>query len=518
VSKSAAGWARGLWARETRAPGLIAGGFGFLAVFLVAFVAFAGDSAAVPGLGPATAHPPWDANLHLSSGLVTVLLIVAYLSGGLAVGLGLIAVRNGGGPRPRVVLIASLGAVIMLSVLPPLGSADHLSYLAYGRIAAAGDDPYVVDPLEWHGGTDPVASAIRPPWQHTRSVYGPVTTAAQALVSWLGHGSLRLTVWFWQLLTATAFLLIGFVLDRIVRQTRPTDRQEVARARVAVLWTLNPLLLSQLVLGGHVDVLAVAAAIGAIALVARRPALAGLLLGAAVGSKVTFGLFALALLWGLRRLPRAQALRSVVLVLLGALVVLVPAHLWSGPHTYAQLRQASRLVSLATPWRLVVDHLATSSGFRSVLGPLALALGALLAILLSRRMKDPASHDPASQGLASHDLVTRDAATAAVLLSAAWVLTTPYALPWYDSMVWAPLTLLAASSLDLALLIRLTVLAIGYAPGRVEGMSEQVERLTLDFRRNVVPWLTLAVLLAVIKWGFRSAGRPEVPAPARLPQ
>jgi hypothetical protein len=472
-----------------RAPGgRVAAGCGVLSVLLVAGVAAAGESAAVPGLGPAPWYPPWDAGRHPGSGLVTVLLVVGYLLGAAAVGLGLLALQRGARPHPRTVVSAALGAAIVLSAVPPLGSADHLSYAAYGRIAAAGDDPYVVDPGLWRGGTDPVAGAIQPPWQHTRSVYGPVATAAQAVVAELGHGSLRATIWFWQLLAAAAFLLTGLTLDRLTRH------DPAARARAALLWTLNPLLLSQLVLGGHVDVIAVAFAVGAIALAARRPLLAGVLIGAAVGSKVTFALFALAIVWGLRRLPVPVAARKLGLGLLGALLVLVPAHLWSGPHTYDQLHPASRMVSLATIWRPLVDQLdpVYGSAVRTVVGPVALGCGVLLALLLARRLRligtgversaaDPSAADPSVAASA----VTADAARAAVLVSAAWVLTTPYALPWYDAMVWGPLALLAAGALDWALLARLAVLSLAYVPGRVVGMSADVGRLTLDFRRDV---------------------------------
>lgn len=523
--------------RVQRIPGAgrIAGGCFGLSIGLVAGVAAAGDSAAVPGLGPATWYPPWDAGLHPDSGLVTLLLVVAYLSGAATVGFGLLALHRGARLNPRLLVVAALGAVVLLGVLPPLGSADHLSYAAYGRIAAAGDNPYVVDPGRWHGGTDPVAGAIAPPWQHTRSVYGPVTTAAQAAVAALGHGSLRLTIWFWQVLAAAAFLGTGFILDRLV------GSDPRARTRAAVLWTLNPLLLSQLVLGGHADVLAVFFALAAIALVARRPLPAGMLLGAAIGSKVTFGLFALALLWGLRRLPPPVLARRLGLGLLGALLVLVPAQLWSGPHTYDQLHQASRMVSLATPWRPLVDQLDPVFGsvVRTVVGPLALACGVALAIVLARRLLTiPTGLDQAGSPVGGklgggrsvvEKQVIADAARAALLIAAAWVLTTPYALPWYDAMIWAPLALVAATGLDLALLSRLTVLALAYVPGRVVGMSATVERLTLDFRRDVAPWLNLAVLIAVIVWARKeSAGprstrrcrptrRPEVREPERSP-
>jgi hypothetical protein len=487
-----------------------------LAVLLLAGVAAAGNSAAVPGLGAHTWYPPWDADLGLGSALVTGLLVVAALLGTLAVGLGLAAVQRGGRISPRTVVIGALGAVVLLTAVPPLGSADHLSYAAYGRIAAAGDNPYVVDPLQWRAGTDPVAGAIQPPWQHTRSVYGPVTTAAQATVAWLGHGSLRATVWFWQLLTAAAFLAAGFALDRL---TRHDPR---ARGRAAVLWTLNPLLLGQLVLGGHVDVIAVAAVVGAIALAARYPLPAGLLLGVAVGSKVTFALFGLAILWGLRTSPRPVLLRRTGLGLLGAALVLVPAHWWTGPHTYDQLHQASRMVSLATPWRPLVDRLDPVFGgvVRTVVGPLALAGAVGLAVLLARRLRSVPTGVAADPDGGS---VTADAARAAVVLSAAWLLTTPYALPWYDAMVWGPLALLAGGSagvgvLDLTLLVRLSVLTLAYVPGRVVAMSADVERITLGFRRETAPWLVLAGLVAVVGWAVRRAPepgsrRPEAPVP-----
>lgn len=494
------------------ASGRLAAAAGGTAVLLLAAVAAAGESAAVPGLGAATGHPPWDAGLAPGSGLVTGLLALACLLGATAVGLGLLALHRGVVVPVRPALVAALGAVLLLTAVPPLGSADHLSYAAYGRIAAAGDDPYVVDPIEWRGGTDPVAGAVQPPWEHARSVYGPVATAAQAGAAVLGGGSLRLTVWLWQLLCGAAFLATALVLDRLTR------RDPRARSRALVLWTLNPLLLGQLVLGAHVDALAVAAAVGAIALAARRPLLAGALLGAAVGTKAPFALFGLAILWGLRDRPRPELLRGVGWGLLGAALVLVPAHLWSGPHTYEGLRRASRMVSLATPWRPLVDWLDPVLGpvVRTAVGPVAVALAAALAVLLARRLRAaPTGVAPDAGGRT----VTADSARAAVLLAVAWVLTTPYVLPWYDAMVWGPLALVAggraAGVLDLALLGRLGVLVLAYVPGRVVGMSAAVEDLTLGFRREVAPWLLLAVLVAVVSWTIR---RPRPPAGPPAPR
>ena len=505
-------------ARLTAAIGspAVARATGVAALGLLALVALLGDSAAVPGLGPATGTPPWDLAARPPSWLVTVLVAAGYGLGATAVAVGLRAVAAGYRPRPRAVALAGAAAVAVLVMVPPLGSADHLSYVAYGRIAAAGDDPYAVLPLDWRGGHDPVAGAVAPPWQRTPSVYGPVATAAQALVADLGGGSLRLTVWWWQVLCGAAFLLVGVMLDRLARSGWPSSRDRAgdlggdvagARARVAVVWTLNPLLLGQLVLGAHVDVLAVALAVAGLAVALRRRTtggleVAGMLLGGAVATKAPYGLFGLAALWSLRGLPPRRRIVGAVALAVGALVVLVPAYRWAGPHAFDQLRQASRFTSLATPWRAVAnlgDLLLGSGGSAPFVAPAALVLSALLAVRLWRRSavaEPPGAQPPDGE---RPDGEPPDGVRAVVALTAAWVLLAPYALPWYDAMVWAPLALAAPSALDGLLLARLTVLALAYVPGRVVGMTPAVETLTLGFRRYAAPVLVLVVIVAAVR-------------------
>ena len=540
-------------------------GCGAASVALLAGTAFLGDSAAVPGLGAATLLPPWDVGARPSSSLVTALLGVAWTLGAAAVALGLLALRRGFTWNGRRTALLGAVAVLTLVVVPPLGSADHLSYAAYGRIKALGGDPYVEPPAQWRGGADPVAGAVQPPWQDTASVYGPVATLAQTATAVAGDGSLRRTVWAWQLLCGLAFLAAGLALDRLAaamsRRRRCAARTpavlsapsvDPARLRVAVLWTLNPLLLGQLVLGAHVDVLAAAFAVGALALAARRPFVAGALVAAAVATKAPFALVGLALLWGARRLPRRDAVRSLALGLLGAGLVLVPAHLWTGPHTYDQLQRASKFVSFATPWRLLADQLDPVLGRPAVRGlvtPAAAVLAVLLAVLLVRRLtallpallpvlrpalrpapspaqpplpvsfrpqtsldkgeKTPGVGSSGVSGGAAGDAMVVDAVRALGVTAVGWVLTAPYALPWYDCLAWLPLVLLAPSGLDLAMLGRLWVLALAYVPGRVVGMSPDVEALTLGFRRSVAPWLTLATLCWTVWWAVTARRRPS---------
>jgi hypothetical protein len=476
-----------------RALGLALGS----ALLLVGTAAL-GPSAAEPPLRAAAAGwravlPPYSLDAHPSSGLVSALLAAGYLLGGCAVALGLRAVSRGKRLPRRAWAVAAAVAVLAVLV-PPLGSADHVNYAAYGRIAAAGDDPYVEAPVRWAGGADPVTSAVEAPWTTTPSIYGPVATLVQAFASLVGGDSLRTTVWVWELVCLAAWLAVGALLRR----------QGAPPARVGWLWSLNPVLGGVLLLGAHVDLLAAALGLGAVLLCVRRPLLAGALLGAAVGVKLTCAVLGPAVLWALwRRRTEAGSpwWRPAVLGVAGAALVLVPTTVWAGPHVLDQLLRARRFVSLATPWRPLVDALTgplPNDLVRAGVGLLTPLAVVAVAVLLARALPRPARPDPVT-----------DAARAAVVLGGAYVLAAPYSLPWYDALAWAPLTLVAASAVDALLLVRLTAYALAYVPGRVLGMSERVQGVTLGFRREVVPWVGWAVLvgLVLLARGSRPAGR-----------
>lgn len=100
-------------------------------------------------------------------------------------------------------------------------------------------------------------------------------------------------------------------------------------------------------------------------------------------------------------------------------------------------------------------------------------------------------------------------------LQLAYVLAAPYSLPWYDALVWAALPAVVPGRVDLLALARLTVAAVAYVPGRVLGMTPGVEALTLGFRREVAPWLVLALWLALVSVVGARRASPTVPAPPR---
>lgn len=468
----------------------------------------------------------------MSSAVVTIVLWTAYLLGALGVGLGLwrtagrgrgwgATSSSTGGKRARAgsrlgnlerLWPLALGTLALLTA--PIGSADHTNYAAYGRIAAQGGDPYLVAPITWAGGLDPVTSAVEPPWTMTPSVYGPFGTALQALTSLVGRDNLRETVWVWQLLIVAAWLTVRFVLRRAASD-------EVALRRVDLLWTANPLVFGVAVLGAHVDLLATALALTALCLAARRPWIAGLALGATVSTKITYAIVALAIVWSWRSLARRDVVRKVVALAVSFLAVFVSLHLWAGPHVFDQLRRASTGVSLATAWRPVVNLLSAVIPLdtaRTLISVASAVLIVLLVWVLSHVVRSRPGTEPGLQPLAlsvteaSPAGQTRSAMTATFVLATAYALGAPYALPWYDVLIWATLPLMLATALDAILLARLTVLAMAYVPGRVVAMSPDVESLTLGFRKIVGPlaaWLVLLAIAGVVRRGWSAVFPPS---------
>lgn len=474
-------------------------------VGLLLFVGLSGPNAARPGLAPDGWAPGPLLPLTPSPAVVTATLWSAYLLGAAGVWLGM---RQ----RPPALrtwwLPAGLGVLVLLTA--PFGSADHISYLAYGRILDQGGDPWLESPAAWAGGTDPVTSRVEAPWTEEPSVYGPFGTLLQGLAAWAGGDSLRQGVWVWQLLVVAAWLAVRALLRSVL--------DGPAVGRVDVLWTTNPLVVGVGVLGAHIDVVAAALAVAAVAVFARwtGPAaalLAGLVAGLAGSTKVTYLVVVAGLLaawWSARHAGRARWLR-VPALLVGVVVGTLPLYRWAGPHVLDQLERSRDAVSLATPWRLVLQLVAPVLGgeqTRSLIGLGAAALAVLLAALLVRRSRPFA---PPGASAASGPV----ALWVTACLGLAYSLAAPYSLPWYDVLVWAALPAALPGVLDLVALARTTVAACAYVPGRVLGMTPGVEAVTLGVRRLVAPWIAVALWAGVIVLGARRGSAPSsAPPPA----
>jgi hypothetical protein len=488
----------------TRAHRLCVG----LAVALLLLVGASRPNAATPDLSPSGWGPGTLVPITLGPGAVTGVLWTAYLVGGLAVLLGL---RAGVGALRTWALPLGLGALALLTA--PFGSGDHLNYLAYGRILVGGGNPWVESPIDWAGGADPVTSRVEDPWTTEPSVYGPFGALLHGLAALLGGDSLRQGVWVWQVLVVGAWLGVRWVLRRVLDPS--------AHGRVDVLWTLNPLVFGVGVLGAHIDLIAAALAVVAVGVVVARPGVVGAVLGGGVvalagSTKFTYAVVGAGIVaaWWLVGLRGGGLVRRVVALGGGFVLVAGVLHAWAGPHVYDQLMRSRQAVSLATPWRPLLEWGRDVWGNEQT--RVAISLGAaVLAVLLAwclLRLSRPAARpwrdlwaDGGTDAVAPpSDAVAPVALWVTACLSLAFSLAAPYSLPWYDLLVWAALPALLPGLVDLVALVRLTALSIAYVPGRVLGMTPQVEELTLGVRREVVPWVGVALWVLVIVAGVRS--------------
>jgi hypothetical protein len=501
-----------------------------VALGLLLLVGLSAPNAAQPDLAP----PGWvlapRLPVELGPGAVTAVLWTAYLVGALAVYLGL---------RGRVAALRTWLApgILALAALlaAPFGSADHVNYLAYGRILVMGGNPWVDAPITWAGGLDPVTSRVEAPWTTEPSVYGPFGTLLHGLSAWVGGSSLREGVWVWQLLVVLSWLAVRALLRAVLDPD--------LHGRVDVLWTLNPLVVGIGVLGAHIDLVATALALAAVVAAARMPgwtgaALSGVLVALAGSTKFTYAVVAVGVVaaWWVVGHRSAVLARLVGALAAGAVVVGGALHLWAGPHVYDQLLRSRQAVSLATPWRPLLEWGRDTWGngpTRTLISLAAAALAVLLAWCLLRISRPAVTTFPPDAGKLTfapepnpgegEGSGAKDAAgsptpfaTVALWVTAclalAYSLAAPYSLPWYDLLVWCALPAVLPGLVDLVALVRLAALAIAYVPGRVLGLTPAVEDLTLGVRRGVVPWVGLVLWVVVIAAGVRSgSARPLVP-------
>ncbi len=494
---------------------------------IMILISAAGPNVSVPAVRRAGGGPPWWHALHLTSTFVTVSLWAAMVLGCAGVIAGLVAVAGGARPPVRPVIAAAFLAVAVLTVLPPAGSTDSISYAASGRTAATGHDPYAMTPLQLERSGDPVGGQmpsreIPSTWMNAVSVYGPVATAAEWGAAELGGTSLaRITFWL-KLEEAIAFGAVILVLDRLLR----ADPE--MRLRAHLLWSVNPLLLWEIVAGGHIDGLAtVSGLLGIVALRARprpgqpRPGqpqpgqpqpgespqaeiriggavLAGLLIGVAASTKAEYALFGLAVAWACRR-----SLRAAVAAAAGFLAVVIPVYLAAGTPAIKVLVTRGNGITWDTMyqlfWRPVLGYTQFSAtSVAPHLELVAYLLFACVAVLAVLRFPDRTPGLPA--------------VAPALALSLAWLFVTAFQRPWYDVMALSLLALYSASRLDWVVLIRLLAGATVY----VQAVQSPAEPHWLaSIGQFDGAWLTPGVrLLATLalvwlcvwgQWGWRPA-------------
>lgn len=429
--------------------------------------------------------PPFElASWHLTLTSATIALWLSALAGGLGLAAALIAVRRGARPPLHLLLVAAAVVVAVLIVLPPAGSTDSLDYMAFGRMVVLGHSPYVMVPWDLGHLHDAVGRSIPWEWGRIPSTYGPAATVEQYVAARLGGTSVARIVLWLKLGNAVAFGVVAFAADRLLRS------DPAARLRAHLLWTINPLLIWQLIAAAHLDVLAAAAGLLGLLVAAGWPAMpapgterlgrvlaGGALVGIAADIKITFVLFGIGLAWAFRRSPAACAVAAV-----GMLGVLLPSYAWFGPPAIKAITSRGNRTTADNFYQLLggrhgilMDHI----------GVVAIVIGVGMAIVvLSRLPIRPAAHR---------------AMFAALGLSTAWLFTFQYQLPSYEAMIICLLILTPACWLDWLVVARLTAATIALMPGGSRPPpTPLLARLSLDILTLAAPIVLLAAVLGLV--------------------
>jgi hypothetical protein len=496
--------------RAARVLGLLAiAGIG-LAVLIMIGASLVRQDWMLPRLPMPAVGPPFELqSAVVSARMVDVGLWAAEIVGVLGLVAGLLAASRGARPPMRLILVAAVVVIGALTLLPPAGSTDALDYATYGRLLALGHNPYVATPLLLKVQHNVFAQSVPREWDTQVSLYGPFATLEQYVAARLGGiSAARIVLWL-KVFNAVAFGGVALVLDRLVR-SNPAQR-----LRAHLLWTLNPLLLWDLIAAGHVDTLAAAAGLGGLLAIGRqtpdgpgssshprlwRALVAGALIGISADVKINYILLGLGLAWALRRSPPALLAAAA-----GGLGVLVPTYAWLGTPAARALLARRDKASADSFYRI----LTLDNGLPPHLVILAGLAFVALAWLLLRRL-------PLGDQL-------RPALRPALILSVAWLFIWPYQLPWYDAIFICVLVLFPATRLDWIVLLRLTAATIANTPGIPAGPPghdlKAIDRFVVN---HLAPWALLVAVLWLVavavtgRWKVRYPPREMITTP--LPQ
>jgi hypothetical protein len=423
-------------------PAVILSALGLGGVAFVGLCATAPEAsvATPPVLLPLTSMARDLGTPHLPDPIADLIMYVSIALCCLGLAMMLWANSRGWSPNPRKIFWTATGAVAVLVNITPVGSSDAASYAAYGRIAALGYNPYTFLPSQLPGGakSNSYTMLVSPFWQKTPSVYGPAATWTQQLAAEIGGSRPWLTMWVLMIMMGAAFVATGYVLLRTAANP----------VRAVLLWVANPLLIVELVMGGHLNSLVALFAIAAIVLSRRcttvwHDVVVALLVGVAGGIKSVDAVFvALGI-----AIPLLHDRAWARLTRIGVIAGLTTFGLYYFSYGLTALRplfSASKMVISPTIWRAIqeIGVLATHGSSKAtqahVAGlidkgigfawpPLTLAL----AWYLYKRL--------------SPDVPTVVAATCA--LTFAWIVVAPWSLPWYSSIAWVTVALLPRNSL-----------------------------------------------------------------------
>jgi alpha-1,6-mannosyltransferase len=428
------------------------------------------------------------------------LLALAFAALALALGVG----RWRRALRMPTVVALSAALLVVGVARWPRDSTDIWAYAAYGRMVSHyGASPYRHVPVEF--SNDRAIRRVKPTWQNSSSVYGPLWHGVSAGVVSVTQTHLQSTrVWFQSLAAMSVFLAVLL----IGRRTRSPA--------AAALIGLNPLVIYDVVNGGHNDALVGLALLVGVLLASRerfKLAALAIALGALVKLVALLGFVAL-IVWIVRkRGVRPAAITTGV----GGGVIAAGYALSGGLDALTPLREARLQMSRNSIWLLTNPEGRTnlfglgrfhefSTDFLQTAATLSTITVIVLAgVLIAGRLRDNTSA-----------LVVGSAVVAYLLAGA-------YVLPWYAAWALPVLVLEWRSGLTRLVLAQSALYLIAYQYR--QGIPASVPYRAIFASNVALVLLELTIIAALIVMVVRQhrpqrarveAAGPPTPVAARL--
>lgn len=225
---------------------------------------------------------------------------------------------------PRWLSAALAGWCAPLILAPPMFSRDVYSYVAQGRIADAGLDPYVEGPAVLPGFAQ---AGVDPAWAQTPSPYGQLFVVLGERISELAGPNTYVAAILFRILALGGVALLAWAV--------PVLATAFGADPVRALWVgvLNPLIPIHFVAGAHNDAIMIGLIAAGFAVAARGKPIVGVAMVALGGAVKPIGLLAVpfaALIWAGARAPFARIVARTIAASAISIGVLVGLALATG--------------------------------------------------------------------------------------------------------------------------------------------------------------------------------------------
>jgi len=294
--------------------------------------------------------------------LVTTVWTLAALLGVAGWQLGRAAARLG-----KAALWSVIGAQLILglalSLFPVTFSGDPYAYVIWGRLFGVhGLNPYLSFARFNAAGDVTLARCLQfygnpPPGDD----YGPLWTLVAGGIAHLeSASSLWLQVWTHRAVAVAAAVATSFGILRLIPKTVPRRTLRLSA------FAFNPLAMYETAVGGHNDMIMVALAVWAFALVDEYPLFAGLLIGASASIKfvsliaVPFVIF--------RAAKKGFSRGALALVITLIIMVLCFKPFWAGAATLYALAGHSGVLAMSPTWLVAYPFFEVGAGNHPAFG------------------------------------------------------------------------------------------------------------------------------------------------------